>query len=114
MIAGTRPGLRQTKRPHTLPRINAPVVGITVDSATGGYRLAGSDGGIYAYGAPFHGSAGGTHLNQPIVGISATTDGSGYYLVASDGGVFSYNAPFLGSMGGKYLNAPMVGITVAG
>jgi hypothetical protein len=85
-----------------------------VDSATGGYWEAGADGGVYAYDAPFHGSAGGTHLNEPVVGISATTDGSGYYLVASDGGVFSYNAPFLGSMGGKYLNAPMVGMTVAG
>ena len=39
---------------NTLARINAPIVGMSVDSATGGYWEAGSDGGIYAYGAPFH------------------------------------------------------------
>jgi hypothetical protein len=99
---------------NTTAHLNAPIVGISVDSATGGYWLAGSDGGVYAYGAPFEGSAGGTTLNAPVVGISATTDGSGYYLVAADGGVSSYNAPFLGSMGGKHLNAPMVGMAVAG
>ncbi len=37
---------------NTLPHLNAPIVGLTVDSATGGYWEAGSDGGIYAYGAP--------------------------------------------------------------
>jgi hypothetical protein len=99
---------------NTLPQINAPIVGISVDSATGGYWEAGSDGGIYSFGAPFHGSAGGIRLNKPVVGISATADGSGYYLVATDGGVFSFNAPFLGSMGGSHLNAPMVGISTAG
>ena len=99
---------------NTLAHINAPIVGISVDSATSGYWLVGWDGGIYAFGAPFHGSAGGTQLNQPIVGISAVTDGSGYYLVAGDGGVFAYDAPFLGSMGGAHLNAPVVGITTAG
>jgi hypothetical protein len=29
-----------------------------------------SDGGIFAYNAPFHGSMGGKPLNAPIVGIA--------------------------------------------
>ncbi len=101
---------------NTLAHLNAPIVGLGVDSATGGYWEAGSDGGVYSYGAPFDGSAGGITLNQPIVGISPTTTGSGYYLVAKDGGVFNYGtgATFLGSMGGSHLNAPVVGIAVAG
>jgi hypothetical protein len=96
---------------NTLAHLNAPIVGMAVDPATGGYWLAGADGGVYAFDAPFEGSAGGIRLNRPVVGLAATATGSGYQLVASDGGVFSYgDAPFLGSMGGKRLNAPVVGL----
>jgi hypothetical protein len=37
-----------------------------------GYRLAASDGGVFAYGAgaPFSGSMGGTRLNAPVVGMA--------------------------------------------
>ncbi|HVX21230.1 MAG TPA: fibronectin type III domain-containing protein [Acidimicrobiales bacterium] len=82
-------------------------------SATSGYWLAASDGGVFTYGnAAFYGSMGGKPLNQPIVGIAATPNNGGYWLVASDGGVFSFgNAAFYGSMGGKPLNQPIVGIT---
>jgi hypothetical protein len=34
----------------------APIVGMTSDPATGGYWLVGSDGGVFAYGAPFLGA----------------------------------------------------------
>jgi hypothetical protein len=96
---------------NTLSHRNAPIVGIAVDPATGGYWLAGADGGVYAFDAPFEGSAGGIRLNGRVVGIAATASGSGYQLVASDGGVFSYgDAHFFGSMGGKQLNAPVVGL----
>jgi hypothetical protein len=70
-----------------------------------------SDGGIFAFNAPFYGSMGGKPLNKPIVGIAATADGGGYWEVASDGGIFAFgDATFAGSMGGKPLNAPIVGI----
>ena len=51
--------------------LNAPVVGI-VGAANGlGYRLVGSDGGVYCFGdAPFLGSMGGKPLNAPAVGMS--------------------------------------------
>jgi hypothetical protein len=74
---------------------------MALDPATGGYWLVASDGGIFSYNAPFHGSTGNLTLAQPIVGMEAATDGSGYRFVASDGGVFSFNEVFAGSAAGK-------------
>ena len=76
-----------------------------------GYRLASADGGVFAFGAPFHGSLGGVRLNQPIVGIASTPSGNGYWLVAADGGIFAFgDARFFGSTGGIRLNRPIVGM----
>ena len=92
-------------------RLNAPIVGMAEDPATGGYWFVASDGGIFSFNAPFYGSMGGKHLNAPIVGMASTPNGGGYWFVASDGGIFSFgNAKFYGSMGGKHLNAPIVGM----
>ena len=76
----------------------------------GGYWLAGSDGGIFAFGdAPFVGSAGNIALRRPIVGAAATSRGQGYWLAAADGGVFSFgDARFLGSTGAMSLARPVV------
>ena len=64
----------------------------------GGYWLAASDGGIFAFGdAPFKGSAGSLPLQAPITGIASAAPGAGYWLVASDGGVFAFAAPFAGA-----------------
>ncbi len=51
--------------------LNAPVVGVAADIASGGYWEIASDGGIFNYGAPFLGSRGGQPLNAPVVGIGA-------------------------------------------
>ena len=75
-----------------------------------GYQLAASDGGIFAFNAPFYGSTGNLILNQPVVGMAEVPDTGGYYEAAADGGVFAFHAPFLGSMGAAHLNAPIVGI----
>jgi len=76
-----------------------------------GYRFVAGDGGVFSFGAPFFGSAGGTPLNKPIVGMAATPDGGGYWLVAADGGIFSYgDAVFYGSTGSLTLNKPIVGM----
>ena len=84
---------------------------MAVDDATGGYWLVASDGGVFAFSAPFLGSTGAIHLNAPVVAMTARADGLGYWLVASDGGVFAYGtAPFLGSMGGSHLNKPVVAV----
>jgi hypothetical protein len=53
-------------------RLNAPIVGMAADSATGGYWFVASDGGIFSFDAPFMGSMGGRPLNAPIVGIAAS------------------------------------------
>jgi hypothetical protein len=92
--------------------LNQPIVGMAVDRQTGGYWLVGSDGGIFAFNAPWHGSTGNLRLNKPIVGMTPTPDGSGYWFVASDGGVFAFNAPFHGSTGNIQLNKPVVGMGV--
>jgi hypothetical protein len=75
-----------------------------------GHWMVGSDGGIFAYNAPFLGSTGAIRLNKPIVGMAADPDGRGYWFVASDGGIFAYDAPFLGSTGDIKLNKPIVGM----
>lgn len=77
-----------------------------------GYVLAASDGGVFAFGTGFYGSAGNIKLDAPIVGMARTPDGNGYWLVASDGGVFSYgDARFYGSTATLKLDAPVVGMT---
>jgi hypothetical protein len=98
----------------------APIVGIAEDDATGGYWLAGADGGVLSFGAPFDGSAGclnppsctsSVEPAAPIVGIAATPDGKGYWLVGADGGVFAFgDAGFFGSAANDDLNASIVGI----
>ncbi len=94
--------------------LHAPIVGMAVNRATGGYWLAAADGNVYSFKTKFYGDAGAHPLNQPIVGIAATKKGDGYWLVARDGGIFAFgNAHFYGSMGGTHLNQPIVGIGVA-
>ena len=63
-------------------------------SPTGGYYEVASDGGIFAFNAPFQGSTGNIHLNSPIVGMAVDPATGGYYEVASDGGIFAFDAPF--------------------
>jgi hypothetical protein len=90
-------------------RLNGPIVGIAPTPDNAGYWLLGSDGGVFAFKAPFRGSMGGHHLNRPVNGMVAF--GNGYLMVASDGGVFDFsNKPFAGSLGAKAPSEPIVGI----
>ncbi len=90
----------------------APAVAIAPTPGGGGYWLASSDGGVFAFGnARFYASMAGQPLSAPIVDLVATPSGQGYWLVSSDGGVFAFgDAGFYGSMGGRPLNRPIVGI----
>ena len=65
-----------------------------------GYLMAGSDGGVFAFGgATFTGSMGGRALTAPIEGLAPTADALGYWLVGADGGVFAFgDAAFEGSV----------------
>ena len=89
-----------------------PVFDPALDPPGGdGHWEAGADGGVFAFGAPFEGSAGGQHLAAPVVAITAPPGGHGYWLAAADGGVFAYGgAPYLGSMAGRALASPIVGM----
>ncbi len=79
--------------------------------AYAGYTLASSDGGVFAFGSPFCGSAGGLKLHAPVVGMAKAPDSGGYWLVGADGGVFAYGgAQYYGSMGGTALAQPVVGM----
>ena len=70
------------------PPVEPPPV-IQPSSASHGYWLVGSDGGIFTFGsAQFYGSTGSLRLQRPVVGIVPTSDRNGYWLDASDGGVF--------------------------
>ena len=69
--------------------------------AFSGYTLVGADGGAFAFGSPFCGSAGALALHAPVVGAAKAPDGPGYWLVGADGGVFAFGgAPYYGSMSG--------------
>ena len=74
-------------------------VAIAATPDGGGYWVASSTGGVYAFGdAHSYGSMSGAALNAPVVGMAATPSGQGYWLVASDGGIFTFgDAPFEGS-----------------
>jgi hypothetical protein len=79
----------------TFPRPAVPAVPAVPAS---GYWLVGADGGVFSYGAPFHGSTGDIALNQPIV-AAAAPDSGGYWFVARDGGVFAFgDVGFAGSL----------------
>jgi hypothetical protein len=59
--------------------------------------LVASDGGIFAFDAPFAGSAVGIPGAAPIVGMATSAPTGGYWLVGSGGGVYSFDAPFFGA-----------------
>ena len=85
---------------------------MAADRATGGYWLVGSDGGIFAFDAPFHGSAGSLVLNQPVNGMAAygrTAAATGWWLPTVPSSP-SATPAFHGSTGGMPLNAPVVGM----
>jgi hypothetical protein len=104
---------------HVLATVSTLSASATVDfSNQAGYRQAGSDGGVFAFGSSgFHGSVPGTpsiHLAKPIVGIASDATGNGYWLVGADGGVFAFgDATFYGSLpsrGLSTLGGSIVGI----
>lgn len=75
-------------------------VGIALTPSGGGYWIAASDGGVYAFGdARFYGSGASraSAVDQEIVGIAATPRGDGYWLLGKWGRIYSFgNAEQLG------------------
>jgi N-acetylmuramoyl-L-alanine amidase len=72
---------------------------ITNPGPDGGYWMLDAKGGVFAKGAPFHGSVPGVPAvpSAPIIGGTATPDGGGYWLVGRDGSVYAFgNAQYQG------------------
>src|SRR2546423_10678892 len=83
---------------------NSPQYGLLIGRGVhaAGYWLGASDGGIFAFNAPFLGSAGSLKAHKPRVWRAATPHSLGYRLGAAGGGVFSYRpAPLFRSPGAR-------------
>ena len=79
-----------------------------------GYRIAAADGGIFAFGLPFLGSA-AVRPSVPVVALAGTPSGNGYWEAGADGAVFAFgDAPFGGSTAGNRLSGPIVAIMASG
>jgi hypothetical protein len=95
--------------------LNKPIVGIASTPDGKGYWLVASDGGVFAFNAPFSYSLGGSGLTSPFVGMAPDVSSplSTYWLVDSGGGISApafLNLPWYGDMFGQALNAPIVGM----
>ena len=98
--------------------LNQPIVGMSADDATGGYWLVASDGGIFAFDAPFLGSTGALRLTRPSTGwrrwptgratgsspptVGSSTRGCRHASAGSMGGITLYVAR--GGHGGRPSN----------
>jgi len=100
LLFGGSPEIDDTPRPETW----------TYQAVGSGYRFVASDGGVFAFDAPYHGSTGNLPLDRPIVGMAADPGTGGYWSVGSDGDVFAFHAPFLGSVGTGQLDQPSWGL----
>ncbi len=108
-----------------LPNSSSVTVSVTAINAAGisaagsasaaagpvGYRIVAADGGVFAYGSRFLGSAVGA-LVAPAVDAVETANGTGYWVVARDGAVYAYgDASYLGGPNAMRLNQPVVSIS---
>lgn len=71
-----------------------PAASFAADMATdpdqSGYRVAGGNGSVYAFGASHHGSRSGSSVRPPAVGIEPTPTGKGYWLLLKNGRVMRF------------------------
>ena len=83
------------------------------DSDGVGYWLVASDGGIFAFDAPFRGSMGATKLNKPVTGM--VRYGDGYLMVGEDGGIFNFSTSRSSARSGDPPPArPIVSVAASG
>ncbi len=84
-------------------------VQVAAAPAPAGYRVAGSNGQVFALGKlpPLP----SPHPASPVVGVASTPDGRGYWLALRNGGVLrAGDARSYGSIGQKHLNSPIAGV----
>jgi len=79
-----------------------------------GYDLAGSDGGVFSFGAAAFLGSGSGMATAPVVGVALTPDAGGYWLAAANGAVLAFgDARSFGSLLGTHLASPVVGIAAS-
>ena len=90
------------------------VAAVAADPATGGYWMAATDGGVFAFRATYAGGLSRVRLASPVVGMAATPSGRGYWLVSAAGGVFAFgDARYLGGLSRVRLASPVVAMAAA-
>lgn len=70
------------------PKLGGPITSAAICNQ-GGYWLAGSDGGVFAFGCSNYGNMAGKP-HSGIIAIVPSLTGKGYALIGSDGGVFAF------------------------
>jgi hypothetical protein len=100
---GSIPGLDLHPAGSGLPNsLNAPIVAMVPSRDQGGYFMAASDGGVFAFGdAHFAGSCPGIGgCLGAAVAVVPDASGNGYWLITQTGNVYTFgDAPYLGSPG---------------
>lgn len=76
-------------------------IGVAADSATGGYWILKSNGGVANFHAPWHGSLEGKVRPGSVVTAIAAGRPGGYLVLTSDGDVHNFGTPSYGSDAGK-------------
>lgn len=75
-------------------------IGLACDSATGGYWILKSNGGVVSFHAPWHGSLLGKVPAGAVATAIAAGRPGGYLVLTSDGGVYNFGTPAYGSDAG--------------
>jgi hypothetical protein len=111
--ASSRSATPSSSVPWAPAQLNAPVQSLVPDGDGRGYWVVATDGGIFAFDAPFRASMGAVRLNRPVTGM--VRFGNGYLMVGDYGGILSFSdQPFLGSLGATTPTVPVVAIAALG
>jgi hypothetical protein len=88
--------------------LTAPVVGLAPSPTGRGYAMAGTDGGVFAFGdAPYAGSMGGRPLSAPVAALALSPDGRGYWMVGQDDAVYAFGDAAYAGGGGSPMHPPL-------
>jgi hypothetical protein len=76
----------------SVPRLNAPIVGMVSSRDGGGYYLLGADGGVFTFGdAKYEGSCPALeNCSSGAATMMIDGTGNGYWVVAYDGDVYAF------------------------
>ncbi|HWF81896.1 MAG TPA: polysaccharide deacetylase family protein, partial [Streptosporangiaceae bacterium] len=94
-------GSGQHSRPAGSLSPGTTAIGLASDSATGGYWILKSNGGVRNFHAPWHGSLLGKVPAGSVATAIAAGRPGGYLVLTSDGGVYNFGTPSHGSDAGK-------------